>query len=132
MLPYILIALGFARELLGLAKTKIDKVKYIIVLAGVLTILPDMILKVDYGRWIFSIISYYAVVLLALLAMRDTAVTEVSRQTVDRLRSKYPYAVLLLIYPLLFQPLMHISICPLTERIVNILNMHLHIWIPWQ
>ena len=30
MLPYILIALGFARELLGLAKTKIDKVKYII------------------------------------------------------------------------------------------------------
>ena len=94
--------------------------------------MPTMILKVDYGRWIFSIISYYAVVLLALLAMRDTAVTEVSRQTVDRLRSKYPYAVILLIYPLLFQPLMHISICPLTERIVNILNMHLHILIPWQ
>ena len=132
MLPYILIAIRFARDLLRLAKAKIDKWKYIIVLAGTLTILPDMILKVDYGRWIFSIISYYAVVLLALLAMRDTAVTEVSRQTVDRLRSKYPYAVLLLIYPLLFQPLMHISICPLTERIVNILNVHLHIWIPWQ
>ncbi len=132
MLPYILIAIRFARGLLQLAKAKIDKWKYIIVLSGVLTILPDMILKVDYGRWIFSIISYYAVVLLALLAMHDAAVMEMSQQTIEKIRRKYSYAVLLLIYPLLFQPLMHISICPLTERIVNILNVHLHIWIPWQ
>ena len=132
MLPYILIAIRFARGLLRRANTKIDKWKYIVVLAGVLTILPDMILKVDYGRWIFSIISYYAVVLLALLAMHDTAVMEISQQTIERIRAKSSYAVLLLIYPLLFQPLMHISICPLTERIVNILNVHLHIWIPWQ
>lgn len=132
MLPYILIAIRFARGLLRLANTKIEKWKYIIVLAGVLTILPDMILKVDYGRWIFSIISYYAVVLLALLAMHDAAVMEISQQTIEGIRVKYSYAVVLLIYPLLFQPLMHISICPLTERIVNILNVHLHIWIPWQ
>ena len=132
MLPYILIAIRFARGLLQLAKAKIDKWKYIIVLLGVSTILPDMILKVDYGRWIFSIISYYAVVLLALLAMHDAAVMEISQQTIERIRAKSSYAVLLLIYPLLFQPLMHISVCPLTERIVNILNVHLHIWIPWQ
>ncbi len=132
MLPYILIAIRFARDLLRLAKTKIDKWKYIIVLAGALTILPDMILKVDYGRWIFCIISYYAVVVLALLAMQDIAVSEVSRLTVERIQTKCSYAGLLLVYPLLFQPLMHISICPLTERIVNILNVHLHIWIPWQ
>ena len=34
MLPYILIAIRFARDLLRLAKAKIDKWKYIIVLAG--------------------------------------------------------------------------------------------------
>ena len=99
---------------------------------GAATILPDMILKVDYGRWIFSIISYYLVVLLTMFAMHDENVVETGVQLVDELRNKYTYAALLLVYPLLFQPLMHISICPLTERIVNLINVFTHIWIPWQ
>ena len=31
--------------------------------------LPDMLLKIDYGRWMFAIIAYYCVMLLALHAM---------------------------------------------------------------
>ena len=103
-----------------------------IIIVGSVTILPDMILKVDYGRWVFAIISYYMVVLLALHAMKDNVVEEQGQYTLERLKSRYSYAGILLVYPLLFQPLMHISICPLTERIVNIINVHFNIWIPWQ
>lgn len=132
VLPYILIAIRFFKGLLASAKTKIDKWKYMIIIVGSVTILPDMILKVDYGRWVFAIISYYIVVLLALHAMKDNVVEEQGQYTLERLKSRYSYAGILLVYPLLFQPLMHISICPLTERIVNIINVHFNIWIPWQ
>lgn len=131
MLPYILMAIGFFKGLLASARTKIDKWKYGIIIVGAVTILPDMILKVDYGRWIFAIISYYLVILLALYAMKDNVVEAQSQYTLEHMKSRCSYAGMLLAYPLLFQPLMHISICPLTERIVDIINVHFNIWIPW-
>lgn len=132
ILPYIVIFARFFKGVLSAAKTNVEKLKYWILVLGSLTILPEFILKVDYGRWIFAVISYYMIVLIALYGMGDAIIEEQGLVTFARIKARYPFAGILLVYPLLFQPLMHISICPLTERIVNIINVHAGIWVPWQ
>ena len=127
MLPYIIMVVRFFRGLIRSAATREEKWKYIFVAIGSATILPDMLLKVDYGRWMFSIICYYMVVILALLAMRDTAVEDQVKLLIDKTKQK-PWAALLLVYPIVFQPLGDVNICDLTDRIGQFLNTNLLHW----
>lgn len=129
--PYIAIAVHFFKGLLARAKTKTDKLKYIFVIIGAGAILPDMLLKVDYGRWLFATISYYAIMIMALAAINDTNVNAQLDATVMAVQKRSVLAPLLIVYPLLFQPMMHIAICPLTDKISNIVNTCFQIWIPW-
>ncbi len=65
------------------------KLKYLAVAVGSLTILPDMLLKVDYGRWILAVVTYYLLIILAMLILRDPLVTEETKVVVDRVK-KHP------------------------------------------
>ena len=62
------------------------KLKYLAVAVGSLTILPDMLLKVDYGRWILAVVTYYLLIILAMLVLRDPLVTEETEVVVDGIK----------------------------------------------
>lgn len=127
MLPYLVIAIKFFRGLLGKAQDKLEKWKCFFIIAGAGTILPDILLKVDSGRWIFSIICYYFVILLSLLAMKDPLIEQQAQESLAAIK-RHPGSILLLIYPFLFQPLGDVYICNITEWIGKFLNNYLLHW----
>lgn len=127
-LPFILISISFFRNIIKSQESKIQKFKYIIVAFGALTIIPNFILKCDYGRWIFAVICYYCVTILSLLAMKDEIVERELKKTIDLIQSKYPWAILLFAYAVLLQPLDDVQICPLTDFVASKINAFLHWW----
>lgn len=117
-LPYLSIFKNFFRDLIKTAKTNLDKFKYVVVLIGSLTMLPDFLLKVDYGRWYMAVILYYLVVILALVMMKDEHICNQLNNTFSWIASK-PWSFLLVIYPILLIPLCDVDISAIVQRIAT-------------
>lgn len=117
--PYLIGAGRFFIGLVRNAKNKMDRFKYFIVSAGMITILPSMLLKVDYGRWIFCIVFYYITVLLVLIALGDEYVAERVGAGMAKIKSKGKFYPLFLLYPLLFMPFRDVYITDITTAIMN-------------
>ena len=110
MLPFIVFFVIFFVYLFSEAKKKgAGSFKYLCVLVGPLTMLPDFLLKVDYGRWVMSVVAYYFIVFLALLAMRDVATESALARLNVRFSSKL-WSYMLLIYPMFFLPYWDVDI----------------------
>jgi hypothetical protein len=118
MLPYLISAFRFFRNVLREAQGK-EKLKYLAVAFGAATILPDLIVKIDYGRWMFSIIFYYFIIIAMLLAMGDPLIRKHFDAIVDEMKKKPYLVVVLLGYPILFTPLEDVNICDMTRMIVD-------------
>lgn len=108
-LPYIIITIRFFSKVIKRANTKIDKIKYSVVIIGAGTMLPDFLLKIDYGRWVLAVIVYYAVIILALAMMNDEIIEEQLSETYHWLVKK-PWALFLMLYPIFFVPLWDVDI----------------------
>lgn len=117
-LPYYTIGIKFFYDLIKNAVTKLDKFKYFVVLIGSLTMLPDFILKVDYGRWFMAVMLYYIVVILALMMMKDEGMERQLKKTFDSIASK-SWSFLLMIYPVLLVPLCDVDINPIINFITT-------------
>lgn len=123
-LPYLLILIKFFKCLLSKAETKIEKWKYIFVLIGVGTIVPSLLLKVDYGRWMFSIITYYCFMVLALCVLGDRKLIDQCYETIGWIKKKVPCYPVLMFYPLLFMPFRDVAISDISLGIMmKIANM---------
>ena len=122
MLPYILLLVRFFKGLVVQAAEKKDKIKYIFAAIGAGTILPDLLLKVDFGRWMYAIIAYYCVVLLALFAMGDEAVGKQFCLQIDRVKKHGFAAAVMLLYPLVLQPLWDVAICSVVAKLAGYIN----------
>jgi hypothetical protein len=121
MLPFILIAVRFFQRVLSCVSTdKIAKIKYIFIILGSLTTLPLFIMKVDYGRWCFAVITYYCLVVLAMMAMGDTVVLGAWQETMQAVGERWICAKLLLGYLLLLTPLCDLSICKFSYLIYSL------------
>lgn len=120
MLPYLTIAFRFFKHTIREAKG-IYKLKYLAVAVGSATILPDLIVKIDYGRWMFSIVFYYFVTIFVLLAGKDEIIVRNFNREAERMRQKPALFMALLIYPVLFTPFKDVYICDLTNDITNYL-----------
>ena len=120
MLPYLVIAFRFFRNTIREAKGAY-KLKYLAVAVGSATILPDLIVKIDYGRWMFSIVFYYFMTILVLLALKDNIIVHNFNREVERMKQKPALTIALMIYPVLFTPFKDVFICDLTNRITNYL-----------
>lgn len=120
MLPYLIMAFRFFKNTIREAKG-VYKLKYLAVAVGSATILPDLIVKIDYGRWMFSIVFYYFMTILALLALKDEIIIRYFEKEVERMRQKPALLIALLIYPVLFTPFKDVFICDLTNHITNYL-----------
>lgn len=117
--PYLYIAVKFFKELLNKAETKLEKWKYILVCIGAGTIIPSLLLKVDYGRWMFCIIVYYCLIVLSLCILGDKKLISQCYDTIGWLKEKIPCYQLLLVYPLLFMPFRDVAISDITLDIMK-------------
>lgn len=116
MSPYIVTCIQFLRGLLTKAQTAAEKWKYLAVAAGALTMVPDFLLKVDFGRWTYAVISYYMITILSLLAMGDKNTEQQVKRVMDNIYGK-PWAALFLVYPILFVPFHDVVITETIDRV---------------
>lgn len=129
MIPIIKVFISVFRKYIGRATTKKAKFQCFCIAAGALTMLPDLLLKVDFGRWMFAIISYYIVVVLGLLAIGDRGMEQSVAEEFDKIRQKNALlGPILMLYPMIFQPLMDVSICEVTAYLGGVLNSTLLHW----
>lgn len=108
-MPYLVMFWKFFSGLIKSVNTKLEKFKYLIVAIGSFTMLPDFLLKIDYGRWVLAVMVYYIVVILVLAMMHDKNV-ENQLANVYGWISKKPWAFLLVLIPVFFVPLWDIDI----------------------
>lgn len=106
--PYLVIGLHFFRGLFRKKNAK-EIWAYLGVALGVLTLLPQMILKVDYGRYLFAAFFYYIAMILCLIAMKDEHIINQLEKTKAAIKRVIPCAQLLIAYPMLFQPFLDVS-----------------------
>lgn len=109
-LPYLIPGALLCIRLLKGGKDLRSRLAYLAFALGGATLLPNFLLKVDYGRWILAAVCYYSIVLLAMLRIRDDEVGEVFCEIVTKIRSKGAFTLLLLVYPLIFVPLQDVYV----------------------
>ena len=129
MLPYIILVVRVFVSTIKNAPQKIDKYKYVVLAIGVLTILPNLILKVDYGRWMFSIIVYYILIFAFLIAAGDKQFTLALDGEINRIKAK-PFVLIFYVLPLMVTPMWDVNICMVSAHLAGDLNSNLlHLWV---
>ena len=109
-LPYLIIGISFLKKLFKGAKTVNDKWAYIAVALGALTVVPEMLLKVDFGRYVFAVFFYYIAIVMCLIVMGDEYVEDTLNETKGAIKKRIPFAIILLVYPMMFMPLYDVII----------------------
>lgn len=125
--PYWITAGKFFANIFRQCKNKCEKFKYSIVLLGAATMLPDFILKLDYGRWVLAVIAYYLLVLVSLGVMQDRYVIGALFELYEELRKK-PWTFLFVLLPIMLVPLWDVDINSILEHIGWWLNDHVLHW----
>lgn len=101
--PFLLLGLRFIRDLIKGQKGK-DLLAYLIVALGGLTMVPEIILKVDFGRYAYYTFWYYLVVTIFMIIWQDQVVIN-ALENVKRIIAKIlPIPQLVLAYILVFVP----------------------------
>lgn len=127
--PYIVLAVKLFRRILARAQGKTERLKYGFLAIAAGTLLPLFLMKCDYARWVFALISYYCMIFLALVAMGDRIVAEELTGIFTEIKEKYPFAILLLLLPVLLTPFWDVHINGLLRGISNPINeTFLNLW----
>lgn len=117
--PYIIIFLVFAKKLLKGEKNK-QLLGYLAVVLGGLTLLPEMILKVDFGRYAYYTFFYYILIVICLIVMRDEKTIDTFNNVKQAVNKKIGFGKLLIVYPLIFMPFSDWFISDITLRLCDI------------
>lgn len=129
MLPYIILVIRIFVKTIRETSENRDKFKYIVLAFGVLTIVPNLILKVDYGRWMFSIIVYYILIFAFLIAIKDKQVIPVLNREIDKIKAK-PFVFIFYVLPLMVTPMWDVNISMVSAHLAGDLNNNLlHLWV---
>lgn len=127
--PYIVLAVKLFRRILARAQGKTERLKYGFLAIAAGTLLPLFLMKCDYARWVFALISYYCMIFLALVAMGDRIMAEELTGIFTEIKEKYPFAILLLLLPALLTPFWDVHINGLLRGISNPINeTFLNLW----
>lgn len=114
IIPYIVTFIKFAIKLLKSSKDKSQFWSYAILLLGSATLLPEYLLKCDYGRWTTCIVVYYIVTILVASTI-DNNIIDVIRDSL--IPKKIPSIVFMMFYICLFIPFNAIVISPIPAKI---------------
>lgn len=121
--PYLVIGVSFFKKLIGKSENTMDengglsgrkdaphRFAYLVLFVGVATVLPEMILKVDYGRYMFRIFYYYISMVMVFIAMGDTTVADQLEETKEGIKRKIPVPLVVLFYPMFLTPFFDVII----------------------
>ena len=126
MSPFIGILVGLYRHVFRqIRDNKLQgllRFKYLVMIVGVLTLIPLLAMKVDYGRWCFAAVMYYVMTLLAMMAMGDEVVFDGWRSTIVKLREKWLLGPVLLAYAMMLTPFTDLSIGKFCYQIYDFPN----------
>ena len=126
-LPMLVFAVRFFAGLIKKAKGASEKWKYLAVVLGAATILPDFLLKIDYGRWMAAVVVYYVGIVLALLAMKDPIMETQVRESGERLIQR-PGIALWIMVVILLLPFLDVNIDPFFRHLGSIVNKNFLHW----
>ena len=114
-LPIIIYIFRFFITLIRKGEDIPAKLKYLAGLVGSLTIMPDMMFKVDYGRWVMAIAAYYIVIIVGMAVFEDKLVLEQIEKDYIMMKS-HPYVIILCIMPIIIVPFLDVDIDMLTKN----------------
>ena len=98
-------------------QTRLEKkLAYWAVVLGPLTLLPDYIFKVDYGRWTFAAVTYFLLVFIFMYAINERDIIDSVDEGLERLRTRV-YRPFIFILPLIFVPFMDVAVTEFTDRL---------------
>lgn len=117
--PYIILAVKFFYSYVKKCHTKVDKWLALSFLIAPLTLLPEIILKVDYGRYMFAICFYYIVMTLCYISMQEKNMLETVNQWKNILLQHKIWSVAGVCYLFMFVPFRGYRICDLVTGIVS-------------
>lgn len=126
-LPMLVSGVRFFAGLIKKAKGASEKWKYLAVVLGAATILPDFLLKIDYGRWMAAVVVYYVGIVLALLAMKDPIMETQVRESGERLIQR-PGIALWIMVVILLLPFLDVNIDPFFRHLGSIVNKNFLHW----
>ncbi len=127
--PYIIMTARLFSGMLKRCGSWFARLRTLALAAGVLTLVPNFLLKCDYGRWVFAAVTYYALVFLALFALRDPLFEAEAQKLSARLKQRLPWSILLLVYPVLFIPLRAVYISDWMKTLIDWVNgVWLHLY----
>lgn len=120
--PYIIFGFRFFINLIRDKSSSLEKrFVYLAFLLGGATMIPQFILKVDYGRYMFNLIFYYVSLLIAVLAMRDNKVAEDLDTLKIELKKITPLTAVWFVYPFLLTPFRAVAISASIHDLAEIL-----------
>lgn len=111
--PYLAIGISWGKKRWALCEGATEKWICAAVLLGAWTVLPQFVLKVDYGRYMYELVFYYLAIIFSLTSLGDEKTTEATEQVLDEVRGKLPAAKLLLVYPMILMPFYDVVISEL-------------------
>ena len=120
--PYAILLVRLFKNLLSEISEKSEKLAYWLVILGPCTLIPEWLLKVDFGRYVFATIFYYFGILLCLL-MLDTSrerIYEQLAETKQFICSKTAMPYMVMIFPAVLMPLRDIAV---SQTLINILRI---------
>lgn len=119
MLPYLILGIRLFKNIFHAAETQKEKIKYGLIPIMSLSIVPCYISEIHYGLLLFSGTAYYALVILALCALKDELVLEQLHLLMEDIKKRYKYSALLLVYAATMIPYYDIHINQVLNNIVN-------------
>lgn len=123
--PYIYLIGRFYWNLIKKEQERTKKFAYILITLGAGTILPEMMLKTDYGRYMFALVFYYIACILILLAMRDQGAAMRVEELMGFLRNHMTLSLFLIMYAFLFVPFRDFHISDVLEEFYDMIITHL-------
>ncbi len=120
VIPYVIWLFIFFKKTVTKADGIYNKLKYIAISLGWITILPDFLLKIDYGRWVFGVIFYYLTAILFYMARRDQIICKSFAEMMEALKKHKIIAVLLILYPLVLTPLGDVWITEISKQLTTL------------
>ncbi len=127
-LPYIIVGIKVFVDTIRRQSKALDKLKYLALLLGCLTIVPELILKVDYGRWVYNILLYYVIITAFMLVQNNNTFNEVLRERLKITVSRVVFPQAYIIYPIFFVPFRDVYISDLTTKLMDVVGRLFRIW----
>ena len=118
--PFLLLGIGFLRRMVKGQKGK-DFFAYLAVALGGLTIIPEIVLKVDFGRYAYYTFWYYLMIAVVLIRWNDQVCIRCLEWVKTTIKKWLPIPQLVLAYMLLFLPFHDIIYGDLIDNIKRLI-----------